>query len=163
MISEMLYRSSFLQCTLLTTCWFTSIKGIETTHEDLHENYTYNPVTSETEEQLSDRVRYLENVDKLVWIIFAPILLVVGLTGNTLSVLVLGRYVNLIFCNEVVPAESFLRQFYGTNRSKIDENNAITHHEIFSNIHQSMEFFPKLCNLIWLLESILKGLLVVWN
>ena len=94
MISEMLYRSSslqFLQCTILTTCWFTSIKGIETTHEDLHENYTHNPVTSETEEQLSDRVRYLENVDKLVWIIFAPILLVIGLTGNTLSVLVLRR------------------------------------------------------------------------
>ena len=57
----MLYKSSFLQFTLLTTYWYTSIKGIETTHEDLLENYTHNPVTSETEEQLSDTWKMLTN------------------------------------------------------------------------------------------------------
>ena len=63
----------------------------EMTQVNLHQNYSYNYIISETEEQVSDRVKYLENVDKLVWLIFAPVLLVTGLTGNTLSILVLRR------------------------------------------------------------------------
>ena len=63
----------------------------EMTQENLHQNYSHNYIISETEEQLSERVKYLENVDKLVWLIFAPVLLVIGLTGNTLSILVLRR------------------------------------------------------------------------
>ena len=63
----------------------------EMTQVNLHQNYSYNYIISETKEQVSDRVKYLENVDKLVWLIFAPVLLVTGLTGNPLSILVLRR------------------------------------------------------------------------
>ena len=40
-------------------------------------------------EDYSDRVLYLINVEKNIWIYIPPILFVVGLIGNTLSVLVL--------------------------------------------------------------------------
>ena len=88
----MFLRSSLLLVrTSHRTSWFTSADGSETTQEDLYQNYTFNPVTSETEEQISARVKYLQNVDRIVWLIFAPILLVTGLTGNTLSILVMRR------------------------------------------------------------------------
>ena len=54
--------------------------------------YLYHNVSNiYAEEETSERVLYLEYVDRLVWLIFAPILLVIGLTGNTLSILVLRR------------------------------------------------------------------------
>ena len=70
---------------------YESMNVTEMTQESLHQNYSNNYIISETEEQVSERVKYLENVDKLVWLIFAPVLLVTGLTGNTLSILVLKR------------------------------------------------------------------------
>ena len=44
-----------------------------------------------TEDMTSERVKYLQNVNKYVWLIFAPTLLIIGLLGNTLSIIVLKR------------------------------------------------------------------------
>ena len=43
------------------------------------------------EEKILERIEYLANVNKQIWLIFAPTLLFIGLIGNTLSILVLRR------------------------------------------------------------------------
>ena len=52
-----------------------------------HNNFSNNMM----EDNVSERVKYLQNVNKHVWLIFAPILLIIGLMGNILSILVLQR------------------------------------------------------------------------
>ena len=97
----MFYNTTF-QCVLLVVCLFVSTveEGVdeissshtpETKDRYLPSNVSSNYTIIDITEHKSERVRYLENVKKLVWLIFAPVLLFVGLIGNTLSILVLRR------------------------------------------------------------------------
>ena len=52
-----------------------------------HINFSNNMM----EDKITERVKYLQNVNKHVWLIFAPTLLSIGLIGNILSILVLQR------------------------------------------------------------------------
>ena len=96
----MFYNTTF-QCALLVVCLFVStVEGVDETSSShtletkdryLPSNVSSNYTIIDITEHKSERVRYLENVKKLVWLIFAPVLLFVGLIGNTLSILVLRR------------------------------------------------------------------------
>ena len=70
---------------------FSLYNGTETNYNNSSDNFSHNELISQNEEQESERVKYLINVNKLVWLIFAPVLLTIGLIGNTLSILVLRR------------------------------------------------------------------------
>ena len=96
---NMLEKNSLVKCTIFAIClWsfsdhtdgFNSYNGTETKYIDSN-NVSHNEYDKQMAEQKSERVKYLENVNKYVWLIFAPVLLFVGLLGNTLSILVLRR------------------------------------------------------------------------
>ena len=61
----------------------------ETKDKYLPSNVYSNDTVVDITEQKSHKVKYLENLNKLVWLIFAPVLLFAGLIGNILSILVL--------------------------------------------------------------------------
>lgn len=95
----MLEKNSLVKCTIFAIClWsfsehtygFNYYNGTETKYIDSN-NVSHNEYDKQMAEQKSERVKYLEDVNKYVWLIFAPILLVIGLIGNTLSILVLRR------------------------------------------------------------------------
>ena len=87
---------------LLVACLFSLVEhadgfklynntGTETRVNFSSNNFSHNELISQNMKEISERAMYLEYVNKLLWLIFAPTLLLIGLVGNTLSVLVLKR------------------------------------------------------------------------
>ena len=69
---------------------FSLSNDTETTDNYSH-HLSHNELTSQSEEQYSEKVKYLQDINMYVWLIVTPILMFVGLIGNTLSILVLRR------------------------------------------------------------------------
>ena len=90
-------RTAAVNQTLLIICLFNSTNGLSFYNDTERggnyssNKFSHNELTSQNEEQESERVRYLQDVDIYVWLIIPPILMVFGLIGNTLSILVLKR------------------------------------------------------------------------